>query len=90
MDAKQLTEIIAQDTSLGKEDVQQLIDSLGVVISKAALEMDSVIISGFGAFEPRKRLERVAAQPSSGKMFLLPPKLLLGFRPSALLKQRVK
>ncbi|MCM1291876.1 MAG: HU family DNA-binding protein [Prevotella sp.] len=73
-----------------QEDVQKLIEGLSKVIGDSAVEMDSVIITGFGAFEPRKRMERVAVQPSTGKRLLLPPKLLLGFRPSAILKQRIK
>lgn len=90
MDSKQLIEKICEDTTLSREEVARMIGGLVSVIGNAAIEMDSVIISGFGAFEPRKRMERIAVQPSTGKKLLLPPRLLLGFRPSVLLKQRVK
>lgn len=55
-----------------------------------AREMDVVSVPGFGSFEPRKRLERISFQPSTGKRLLIPPKIVLGFRPSAVLKQKVK
>lgn len=90
MDSKQLIEKICEDTTQSREEVARMIGGLVSVIGNAAIEMDSVIISGFGAFEPRKRMERIAVQPSTGKKLLLPPRLLLGFRPSVLLKQRVK
>lgn len=73
-----------------REEIEVLIQNLGVVVSKTAVEMDSVTVTGFGSFEPRKRMERVVVNPSTGKRMLLPPRLLLGFRPSALLKQKVK
>lgn len=85
-----MIEKICEDTTQSREEVARMIGGLVSVIGNAAIEMDSVIISGFGAFEPRKRMERIAVQPSTGKKLLLPPRLLLGFRPSVLLKQRVK
>ncbi|MDE6057969.1 MAG: HU family DNA-binding protein, partial [Muribaculaceae bacterium] len=51
---------------------------------------DSVTFPGFGSFEPRKRIERIAFHPSSGKRMLIPPKITMTFRPSSLLKQKVR
>lgn len=90
MDSKQLIEKISGDLGRPKDEIEALIQSFGVVVSNVATDMDSVTIAGFGSFEPRKRMERVSVNPASGKRLLLPPKLLLGFRPSALLKQKVK
>ncbi|MBO4964656.1 MAG: HU family DNA-binding protein [Muribaculaceae bacterium] len=90
MDSRQLTEKVAAAMNRSREEVETLVQNLSIVVSKTAIEMDSVMVAGFGTFEPRKRMERVALNPSTGKRLLLPPRLLLGFRPSALLKQKVK
>ncbi|MCD8292153.1 MAG: HU family DNA-binding protein [Prevotellaceae bacterium] len=48
----------------------------------------SVSVHGFGAFEVRKKGERLSVRPSTGERMLVPPKLVLAFRPSHLLKER--
>lgn len=52
--------------------------------------MDIVTLPGFGNFEAKKRLERVMVMPGTGKRMLLPPKMVLTFKPSAILKQKMK
>ncbi|MDE5673785.1 MAG: HU family DNA-binding protein, partial [Muribaculaceae bacterium] len=53
-------------------------------------DLDSISVPSFGTFEPRKRLERVALHPASGKRLLVPPKIVLTFKPSVLLKQKTR
>ena len=53
------------------------------------MNLDSVAIPSFGTFEPRKRIERIAVHPSSGKKLMVPPKIVMNFRASQILKQRV-
>ena len=53
-------------------------------------EGDMVSMPGFGTFEPKKRMEREAVHPSSGKRILIPPKLTMVFKPSTLLKQKIR
>lgn len=52
--------------------------------------MDSVSIQGFGTFEPRKKLERITVNPATGKRMLIPPRIVLTFKPGAVLKNRIK
>lgn len=51
-------------------------------------ENDSLTVSGFGAFEVRKKMERISVNPSTGKRYLVPPKLTLNFRQSNALKDK--
>lgn len=51
---------------------------------------ESVVANGFGTFEVRKRLERVIINPASGQRMLVPPKLVLGFKPSSVIKDQYK
>lgn len=90
MDNKTLTDTLSRKLDISRETVTSLLSGLTEVVGKCAVELDSVTIPSFGSFEPRRRAERVAVHPLSGKKLLVPPKITLGFRPSAILKQKVK
>ena len=51
---------------------------------------DSVSLSGFGVLEVKKKNERVSVNPTTGKRMLVPPKLVLTYKPSSLLKDKLK
>jgi DNA-binding protein HU-beta/integration host factor subunit alpha len=53
-------------------------------------EGDSVLIPTFGTFEVKKKLERVMVNPSTGLRMLVPPKLVLNFKPNISWKERIK
>lgn len=53
-------------------------------------EDDSVSISSFGSFEIKKKMERIMVNPSTGQRMLVPPKLVLSFKPNISLKERIK
>lgn len=67
-----------------------LIDGLSDAIGDCGSELDTVNIQGFGSFEPKKRVERVALHPASGKRLLIPPKIVMTFKPTAALRQQIK
>ena len=90
MDTKALLDIIIEKTGIDTSTAESLLDSLVEVIGSECSDMNSIALPGFGSFEPKKRQERVAVHPSSGRRMLIPPKITLSFRPSALLKQKVK
>jgi DNA-binding protein HU-beta/integration host factor subunit alpha len=53
-------------------------------------EDESVLVPTFGTFEVKKKLERVMVNPSTGQRMLVPPKLVLNFKPNVNWKERVK
>lgn len=53
-------------------------------------EGEAVSIPSFGTFEIKKRLERILVNPSTGKRMMVPPKLVLNFRPTPLVKEQLK
>jgi DNA-binding protein HU-beta len=59
-------------------------------MSRLLMDENVIAIQGFGTFEVKKRVERVVINPVSHKRMLVPPKLLLTFKPSALLKEELK
>ena len=90
MDTKQLVDELSSRTGRTASETASMLDSLGAVIAEAVQQGDSVAIPSFGTFEMKKRNERVAVHPSTGKKILVPPKISIVFKPSALLKQKVK
>lgn len=90
MDNKTFLETLSQRINARKEETSEMIGSLCQVLTEAALDGDTITFPGFGSFEPRKKMERIAMHPSTGKRILIPPKNTLTFRPSTLLKQKVR
>lgn len=66
--------------------VNNIINAMG----DAFQEDNAVIVPNFGTFEPKKKLERVIVNPVSGQRMLVPPKLVLGFKPIQSLKDKLK
>ncbi|EXY65380.1 HU family DNA-binding protein, partial [Bacteroides fragilis] len=45
---------------------------------------------GFGTFEVKKKAERIVINPVTKLRLLVPPKLVLAFKPSPILKDKFK
>lgn len=88
MDTKEIISIVAKEMNRDQADVQKLLEALSVAIKDQCSELNSVSIPGFGTFEPRKRLERVVVDEATGKRTLMPPKVLLTFKMSNVLKAK--
>ncbi|MCM1005844.1 MAG: HU family DNA-binding protein [Prevotella sp.] len=90
MDNKTLTDTVCRRAGVNRKEAANIIGALAQAIQEAASEMDIIAIPSFGNFEPKKRLERVMAVPSTGKRMLLPPKISISFRPASALKQKMR
>lgn len=89
MDSKKFFEEVVTGSGLSAEEVRNLMESLTDSVVEAMLEGDSVAVPSFGTFEPRKKQERVVVHPSTGRKLLVPPKLSITFKPSAVLRQKI-
>ena len=90
MDKKKLVETVATSLGRNQKDVEKLVDALAGVLRTRCSDMDSVAVPGFGTFEPKKRNERIMVHPSTGKRMLVPPKIVVGFKMSKVLKAKLK
>lgn len=90
MDNKTLLDNVAASVDCPNEKAAALQAALCSVIADALTDADVVAIPSFGNFESKKRLERVSVHPASGKRMLIPPKMVVSFRPSAILKGRLR
>ena len=53
-------------------------------------EGNMITVQGFGSFEVKKKAERISINPASKQRMLVPPKLVLSYRPSNTLKDKFK
>lgn len=90
MDNKTLIDLTSRRSGINRKEAAAMLAALAQAVQDAATQMDTVAIPSFGNFEPRKRLERVMAVPSTGRRLLLPPKISLSFRPAAAFKQQLR
>ena len=73
-----------------KKDTTQLVSSVISIMTQQLQDGNTVAIQGFGTFEVRKKLERISINPATQQRMLIPPKLVLTYKPSAILKEKFK
>ena len=69
-------------------------DFITELSSRSGISLDEtqqcVQVASFGTFELKKRMERVVVNPSTKERMLVPPKLVLAFKPVKSLKDKFK
>lgn len=90
MDFKTFIETVAERSGISFDEANELTSSLAEIIGKCGMEQDTIAIPSFGSFEPKQRQERISVHPASGKRLLIPPKIVMGFKPSAVLKTQIR
>ncbi|MDO4186521.1 MAG: HU family DNA-binding protein [Bacteroidales bacterium] len=83
---KEFTSELAKRVGRTNKETTAFVGSLLDVMSKRWAEGDSVTILNIGTFEVKKKTERVSVHPTTKQRMLIPPKLVLTFRPSQNLK----
>ena len=59
-------------------------------MSQELQDGNSVSIQGFGTFDVKKKMERISVNPVTHQRMLIPPKLVLSYKPSVSLKEKFK
>ena len=72
------------------KDTTQWVSSVISIMTQQLQDGNTVAIQGFGTFEVRKKLERISFNPATQQRMLIPPKLVLTYKPSAILKEKFK
>ena len=78
------------DVQATQEQTQNYVRTLVEEMTNILGEGESIAIPSFGTFEVKKRTERILTNPSTGKKMLVPPKLVLSFRPMPSVKEQLK
>lgn len=90
MNNKDFIAALAKNTDLSKDQTQKMVNAIIAAMVDTFDDGENVTIANFGTFEPKKRLERIIVNPSSGQRMLVPPKIVLNFKPSAQVKENIK
>lgn len=90
MNNKQYIAELARQTGFSQEDTQRLVRKVIDAMIAQMEEGNVITIPDYGTFEVKKRLERLVINPLTKKRQLVPPKLVLGFRPSDSVKVKLK
>ena len=84
MNNKDFISAIAARTGMTAKATQKMASAF---VGSIAEKLDD---EGFGTFEVKKKMERVVVNPANKQRKLIPPKLVLAFKPSAVLKEKMK
>jgi integration host factor subunit alpha len=84
-----LSEAVYQEAGLSRSQSAELVDSVLYEISDALVRGETVKLSSFGNFMVRQKGERVGRNPKTGEEVPIPPRRVLVFRASQVLKSRI-
>jgi len=90
MNNKEFTSELAERLGYTIKDTSELMNSLLSSMAQELEEGNVIAIQGFGSFEVKKKAERISINPASKQRMLVPPKLVLSYRPSNTLKDKFK
>lgn len=90
MNNKDFTSELSRRLGYTIKDTSELMYSLLSDMTQELQEGNVVTIQGFGTFEVKKKAERITVNPTTKQRMLVPPKLVLAYRPSGQLKEKFK
>ncbi len=88
MNNKEFINELSKQTNQPVGATTKLINDTLRLLEEHFQQDDTISISSFGTFEVKKKMERISVNPTTGKRYLIPPKLVLGFKQSNVLKEK--
>jgi DNA-binding protein HU-beta len=90
MNHKELIATMAAKLNLPKSRVEDLLNVTVTSFTERLSEGITIGIQSFGSLEVRKKEERLSVHPSTKIRTLIPPKLVVNFKQSSILKDKFK
>lgn len=90
MNNKEFISELSRRLNYSNKDTTRLVSSVLSIMTQELQDGNTIAIQGFGSFEVKKKLERVSVNPVTQQRLLIPPKLVLSFKPSITLKDKFK
>lgn len=90
MNNKEFIADLAVRTKRGTKEVTALVNATVAAIIGELTEENAVVIPSFGIIEVKKKLERVLVNPTTKQRMLVPPKMVVNFKPNTSVKSKVK
>lgn len=89
MNNKELITSVATKMNISKGEAQELLDNFLDCCISQLKEGKPIDFQSFGSFYVVKREERISINPSTKERLLMPPKLVLNFKQSLILKEKI-
>ena len=90
MNNKEFISELARKLGYTNKDTAQLLSSAIGVMTQELQEGKTIAIQGFGTFEVKKKMERISVNPTTQQRMLIPPELVLSYKPTTDLKEKFK
>lgn len=90
MNNKDFIAAMASRIGTTPKETQRVTDAFIAELANELAEGTPLTVQGFGTFEIKKKMERVVVNPATKQRMLVPPKLVLAYKPSPVLKDKLK
>lgn len=90
MNTAELTNHLAKKLTLPKSEVTKRMEDFVEILTDELAKGNTLAITSFGTFEVKKRDERISVHPSTQNKILIPPKLIVKFKPAITFKDKIK
>ncbi len=90
MNNKEFIAELSRRMGYKNEHTRQLLLNVFNNMGDNFMEGNPIYVSNFGTFEVKKKMERVMVSPTTGQRMLVPPKMVLSFKPYSGWKEKIK
>ena len=90
MNNKEFIAELSERMGYSAKDTQRLVNEIVNAMGDAFQEDNAVLVPNFGIFEAKKKPERIIVNPATQQRMLVPPKLVLNFKPNQTWKDKLK
>jgi len=90
MTHKDLVADLANRLGWTQTKVSDILETFVSVMNEKLSEEAQISVHNFGVFETKKKAERITINPQTQERYLVPPKVVANFRPSANVKEHLK
>ena len=84
-----LREAVHRETGLPIRDAAEMVDAVLEAVAERLVAGETVKLHGFGTFAVRAKGARTGRNPKTREAVPIPPRRVVSFRPSGVLKERV-
>ncbi len=90
MNNKEFVTELSKRLGKSSKETTEMVSSLLKEMTEQWQEGNMIAVQGFGTLEVKKKAERISVNPTTKQRMLVPPKLVLAYKPSTLLKEKYK
>lgn len=90
MNNKEFIAKLSSKAGFTQEESQKMVKTMLEAMGTSFEQGEPIQVIGFGTFDVKKRMERVIVNPTTGLRMLVPPKLVLSFKPTNTIKTHIK